>query len=167
VSVPWHDASAARAAFRDAVARREGRVALLVLHVGGERFAVPLAAGAEVVRLTADAGDEIVHRGEALALVDGGALFGAPSAAAEPARVAVLLDSSEGAIALAVDAAVPVHDVEVSAVRPVPWPDDGLLLGVLRRDDLVVALVDVDALAAPARRRQPSRSRPYRPPVGT
>ena len=145
--LPDAAADAARA-LHTAVAARAGRADLLVLHVGGEQFAVPLAAGAEVVRLSEDADAELPHRDGRVPLLDAAGLLGVP--AAPDRRVAALVRGGAGTFALAVGAAVPAHGVDLAGARPVPWPDDGLLLGVLPRGDTVVALVDVDVLAAVA-----------------
>jgi chemotaxis signal transduction protein len=140
----------ATAALRRVVAGRAGRVDLLVLHVGDERFAVPLAASAEVVRLAGVAAvesGELPHRGGRVPLLDAAGTLGVPGGAPERGVAAVVRGAGE-TFALAVDAAVPAHGVDLAGVRPVPWPDEGVLLGVLPRGDTVVALIDADALAA-------------------
>jgi chemotaxis signal transduction protein len=143
------DRAGPAAALRRAASERAGRVDLLVLHVGAELFAVPLAASVEVVRLDG-AGDAITVRGETVSLVDAAGALGVTTrmtTSVTPSTAAVVR-AGDGVLALVVDAAVPVHGAELSGVRAVPWPDDGALLGVLPRGDTVVALVDVDALAS-------------------
>ena len=142
---PAAEATNAVAALRRAVAERAGRADLLLLHVGDERFAVPLAASVEVVRLDASGALPTLRGGE-VPLVRAADALGV-AAGGEP-RTAAVVRAAGDVLALAVDAAVPVHGVDLAGVRGVPWPDDGALLGVLPRGDTVVALVDVDALAA-------------------
>ena len=139
------EATGAVAALRRAASERAGRVDLLLLHVGEERFAVPLAASVEVVRLDASGALASLRGGE-VPLVRAADRLGV--AGVHEPRTAAVVRAAGAVHALAVDAAVPVHGVDLAGVRGVPWPDDGALLGVLPRGDTVVALVDVDALAA-------------------
>ena len=147
------EATNAVAALRRAASERAGRVDLLLLHVGDERFAVPLAASVEVVRLDAS-GALCSLRGGDVPVVGAAEALGV-GASGTP-RTAAIVRAAGGVLALAVDAAVPVHGVDLAGVRGVPWPDDGALLGVLPRGDTVVALVDVDALAALVAGRAPA-----------
>src|SRR5205085_1810516 len=81
------------------------------LHVGAELFAVPLAASVEVLRLDGGAGEAVAVRGEVVPLVDAARALGVATVAAP--RTAALVRAGDGVLALAVDAAVPVHGAEL------------------------------------------------------
>jgi purine-binding chemotaxis protein CheW len=134
--------------FRDGVAR------LLVFRLGAERFALDLAAVDEVIEVPAaqrlpDAPPNVLGlasiRGVLVPVYDprptlhvGDRLDGA----------ALLFLRDDRRVALAVDDVFDPIVVDESELRAAPGMDasDGVLLGVVRRDDGLVAVLDADAL---------------------
>jgi chemotaxis signal transduction protein len=139
----------------DADLGAEPAVSHLVFRVGPELFALPVGDIEEAVDL------EGVHplpemptgmlgvfsvRG-VLTPLYGPA--GPLSVALGSARVALVFRTASGRVALAADDVEDVLPVALSQVRPSPIPSpDGVLTGVMRRDDSLIALLDATALVA-------------------
>lgn len=141
---------------------RDGEARVLVFRVGGERFAVSLAAVDEVIespelQRMPDAPEHVrgvtTLRGDLLSVYDPLALLGARSGPAD-ARVnpgATLVFTRHGGahrIGLAVDDVYDALSIAESELRGVPGSDgaDGALVGLVRRGSELIGVVDVDAL---------------------
>lgn len=138
---------------------RDGAARLLVFRVGSERFAVELSAVAEVIATPAvqpvpDAPPTLLGitmlRGELVPIHDLRPLLHAGAGSMGGA----LLFSRDGrTIGLAID---DIHDalvIQEHELRPAPGAGgaDALLVGLVRRESELVAVLDVDALLAAAR----------------
>jgi chemotaxis signal transduction protein len=140
---------------REAARRREGFVDVLIFRVGGERFAVGLAAIEEVVDLPElrplphmppsmlgvcdlrSALLPVYTPGPTLGVVGGtarAALVARPSAAGR--RVALAIDDAEGVIAFDFDGLT------------APTTTDGVVLGVSTRGGRLLAVVDAEILVS-------------------
>jgi chemotaxis signal transduction protein len=127
----------------------------LMVRVGAERYALPLAASREVVEIGRVAALPGVHgallglinwRGEFIAAFDLAALFGCQRAA--PPRRAVVLAQVEPPLALAVDTVEHIAGLDMAQLRPSEQlaPDGiGLFRGALPDGRLVI---DEAAVAA-------------------
>lgn len=130
---------------------------MLLFRVGGEHFAVELGASEEVLewpgverlaRMPASALGVFTLRGQLVSVYS-------PERALrvrreEEAGVVLLIHSRGRRIALALDDVEEVITVDVRSLkRPSPREAvDGLLLGIARHGDWLVAVVDVQALVA-------------------
>lgn len=134
--------------FRDGVAR------LLVFRLGAERFALTLSAVDEAIELPAlqrvpDSPAAILGvaslRGSLVTVYDPRALLNI-SAALDGAALVFRHDGR--CVALAVDDVYDAITVEEHEVRPAPGvgSGDGILIGVIRRDEELIAVLDVTAL---------------------
>ncbi len=143
-------------ALRDRARSRTGVVDLLLFRIGPERFAVELAAVEEVVDLSA-----IHHVPEMPAAMAGvvtvrGVLtmVYAPAAtlglALATGGSALIFRRGGSRIALAIDDVDDVFRLDLALLRgsPIPEDGDGVVLGVVRTGDLLIVLVDADALIA-------------------
>jgi chemotaxis signal transduction protein len=139
---------------------RDGSARLLVFRVGSERFAVELAAVDEVIDAPSvqpipDAPQTVLGvatvRGELVTLYDprpilrvAGPLDGA----------ALLFARGDRRVALAIDDVYDAITVEETDVLSVPGggadASDGVLVGLVRRDGQLIALLDADALLTAA-----------------
>jgi chemotaxis signal transduction protein len=138
---------------RDAARRREGYADVLVFRLGGERFAVGLAAIEEIVNLPElralphmpasmlgvcelrTALLPVYTPGPALGVVGGvarAALVARPSAAGR--RVALAIEEAEGVVAFNFEG------------MTAPSTTDGVVLGVSTRGGRLVAVVDAELL---------------------
>ena len=134
---------------------RDGVGKLLVFRLGAERFAVDLASVDEVVdapvtQRLPDAPPNVLGlasiRGELVRVYDprpilhvGGALDGV---------VLLFARDDRRRIALAIDDVFDAITVEEAEVQAAPGTDasDGVLVGVIRRNGALIAVLDVDAL---------------------
>ncbi|HEY4130068.1 MAG TPA: chemotaxis protein CheW [Gemmatimonadaceae bacterium] len=134
--------------FRDGIAR------LLVFRLGAERFAIDLAAVDEVIDspLAQRLPDSPPHvlglatiRGELIAIYDprpvlhvGDTLDGA----------VLLFARGDRRVAIAIDDVFDAITVEPSDIQPAPGSSgsDGVLLGVVRRDGALIAVLDAEPL---------------------
>lgn len=143
----------------DAQATLDGvRTRVLVVRVGDEQVALPLAAVRELVDAPSITPVPLAPsalrghcalRGQHLPVLDLGALVGI---ARERRDVPIALVADDGSFALAVDDALDVWEPEDASLRPLPQGRDGrrLLQGVLHREMEVAGLVDQAALWAVA-----------------
>jgi chemotaxis signal transduction protein len=149
-------AAPAGQALRDQARLRAGTVELLVFGVANEWFGVELAAVDEAMDLPA-----VRHvpemppamlgvmtvRGALTALYSPASALGlhAPNASS-----ALVFKRGRGRLAIAVDDVDDVHTLDLAQLRDPPAADaaDGLVLGVLRYRDALLALVDAEALIA-------------------
>jgi chemotaxis signal transduction protein len=142
--------------FRERIRLRAGVQDLLVVRVGGERFALPVEAVDELVespRTQAVPGASpsligVFPLGDRLlSLYAPDRLLGA-SLSGDP--VALVMRSGARVLALAVDDAEDVVRVDLKDVRDPPrvGRDDDLVLGVLWRAPDLVAVLDARAVAA-------------------
>lgn len=128
----------------------------LVVRVGAERFAVPLAAVDEAVEepeavelpgAPSHCLGVLRLRGRRVPLHDAAPVFGVTSA--RPAPVALLFGGAEP-VAVAVDELLDVVTIEAESVRP--WSARGDAHGVIRAvtmiGDAIVAVVRAEAVAA-------------------
>ena len=150
----------AAAEFRADVLARRGSADLLVLALGHERFALPLAVVREVVDVPDAAGLVGSARGvhDVMATRDGhasvyvaGEVLGAPVPVGEAVLVVLAHDSR--LVGLLADSAYSVAAADLAAARD--CGDDDVVLAVLRLGAALVGLVDADALAAACRRSVP------------
>jgi purine-binding chemotaxis protein CheW len=137
---------------------RDGAARLLVFRVGAERFAIALASVDEVVDAPA-----VQRLPDSSRLVLGVATIrDALVTVYDPRPILNVNGSADGAallfvrenrrIALAIDDVFDAITVEENEVRPAPsaGTTDGILLGVIRRDRDLIAVLDADALLAVA-----------------
>ncbi|MDB4885284.1 MAG: cheV1, partial [Gemmatimonadetes bacterium] len=143
-------------ALRERARLRTGTVDLLLFSVGVEWFGVELAAVEEAIDLPAirhvpempPAMLGVITVRGALATVYSpaaalGLTLGAPSSA-------LVFRRPRGRLGIAVDDVDDVHTLDLAHLRDAPAGDtgDGILLGVLRHRDTLLALVDAEALIA-------------------
>jgi purine-binding chemotaxis protein CheW len=142
--------------FRDRVRDRSGVQELLVVRIGGERFAVPLEAVDELVespqlRTVPGAPDALLGLftlGDAtLPLYSPSAILGA-----EPLgeKVALVMRGGRARVALAVDDADDVISVSLAEVLDAPRTGhhDDIVLGIIWRDGELLTLLDARAVVA-------------------
>jgi purine-binding chemotaxis protein CheW len=142
--------------FRERVRARSGSAELLLFRVAGERFAIELAAVEEAIDLppvhhvpemTPDMLGVITVRGSltpayspqsalGLALTDGAS--------------ALIFKRGRHRLALVIDDVEDVLTLDLATLRDAPGAErqDGVLLGVVRQDDALLALVDAETLLA-------------------
>ena len=138
---------------------RDGTARLLVFRVGSERFAVELTAVAEVIEAPAvqpvpDAPPTLLGitmlRGELVPIHDLRPLLHAGAGSMGGA----LLFARDGRVmGLAIDDVYDALMVEEHELRPAPGTDgaDALLVGLVRRESDLIAVLDVEALLAAVR----------------
>jgi purine-binding chemotaxis protein CheW len=142
--------------FRDRVRERAGAQELLVVRIGQERFAVPLEAVDELVespRLRSLPGAPpallgLFTLGELLLpLYSPASVLGATPAGED---VALVMRGGRARVALAVDDAEDVITVSLTDVLEAPRTghQDDVVLGVIRRDDDLLTLLDARAVVA-------------------
>lgn len=136
---------------------------LLLVRVGAERFAFPLA---EVIEAT-EAGEvtplallpqgvagQCLYRDRLLPVIDGGTLLGVPRMSA--AGVVLVIDMDGDRVALWVDDVVDMVPLEEERVRAVPagsGTSGAVLRGVVHLGDGIAALVSMDGVRASVRAR--------------
>lgn len=145
---------------------RDGAERVLVFRVGAERFAVPLAAVDEVIdappmqRLPDASPSQLglaALREELVMVYDARPLLHVSDSDASSASVAdvagfagaLLLFERDGRrIGLAIDDVQDAVTIDADEVRPLPGADasDRTLIGVVRRDAELIAILDVRAL---------------------
>lgn len=138
---------------RDAVRRREGVVDMLVFRLGGERFAVGLAAIDEVIDLPelrvmphmpAIMLGVCEIRSDLFAVYTPGPVLGVRGGATRHAIIA--RSSTDGRrVGLAIEEAEGVVAFEFEGLMP-PAVLDGIVLGVSMRGGRLLAIVDVESL---------------------
>ena len=144
----------AGSSLRDRARSRAGRVELLIFRVAREWFGVELAAVEEAIDLPV-----IRHVPEMPAAMLGvitvrGTLTSVYSPAAalgvtlETGGSALVFRRARGRLGLAVDDVDDVHSLDLAHLHDAPALDsmDGLILGVLRHRDGLLALIDADTL---------------------
>lgn len=145
-----------RPALRDAIAARKGQSDTLVFRVGGECFAIDLAAVEEAIELPSvhhlpEMPEHLLGvfelRGRLVPIYSPQRVLGV--ALAQEAAAVLVLRSHEKRLGLAVDDVDDVLIIDGAAVRRAPIPDneDNVLLGVIRRGADLLALVDAESLA--------------------
>jgi purine-binding chemotaxis protein CheW len=145
-----------RPALRDAIAARSGQSDTLVFRVGGECFAIDLAAVEEAIELPSvhhlpEMPEHLLGvfelRGRLVPIYSPQRVLGV--ALAQEAAAVLVLRSHEKRLGLAVDDVDDVLIIDGAAVRRAPIPDneDNVLLGVIRRGADLLALVDAESLA--------------------
>lgn len=150
------DAELRRRPLREAIGAAEGRSDTLVFHIGRERFAIDLASVDEAIELPsvhhlpempADLLGVFELRGRLVPVYSPVRVLRVPLA--RQAAAVLVLRWGEKRLGLAVDDVDDVLTVDARAVRRAPITDneDNVLLGVIRRDADLLALVDADALA--------------------
>jgi two-component system chemotaxis sensor kinase CheA len=123
----------------------------LLVEVGGERYAMPLADVAETVRVRA----EMLHlvarqgmmtwRGEVIPVLDGGKLLG--GTAAESRAYCVVLRSATRHRGLLVDALLGHHEVVVKALDPALGRPPAVAAATIMGDGRVACILDTGRLA--------------------
>lgn len=133
---------------------RDGPERLLVFRVGAERFATRLAAVDEVIDMPAaqplpDARGAVLGiatvRDELVPLFDAATLLQVTGAGH---GAALLFVRGERRVGLAIDDVFDAVLVEEAELRPAPGIDaeDGVLLGVVRRGNDLISVLDAEAL---------------------
>jgi purine-binding chemotaxis protein CheW len=156
---PAPTADASPRSLRELARARAGTAELLVFRIAGERFGVELAAVEEAIDL-----EQVHHVPEMPAAMLGvvsvrGALtpvysprapLGVPLAGSASA---LIFRRGAARVALAIDDVEDVLTLDLGLLREAPGVEagDGVLLGVVRTADLLLALVDADALLAACR----------------
>lgn len=149
-------AQLAAQALREQARLRTGSVELLVFGIAGEWFGVDLAAVDEAMDLPAVRHvpemppamlGVITVRGTLTSVYSPATALGLSAGAGGSALV---FKRGRGRLAIAVDEVDDVHTLPLAQLREPPAADagDGLLLGVLRYRDSLLALVDAEALIA-------------------
>lgn len=147
-------ATEASRSLRDRARTRAGRVDVLLFRVGPELFGIELSAVEEAIDLGA-----VRHVPEmppamlGVITVRGGltAVYSPSEAlglALASSASALIFRRDAARLAVAVDDVDDVHSVNLEQLRDAPGTDaaDGVLLGVLRHRDSLLALVDAEAL---------------------
>lgn len=136
---------------------------LLLVRLGAEQFALPLAAVREVTeapavealpRLPQGVAGQVAHRDRLVPVLDAGALLAAPRDAAS-AGVLLHIDADGEPAALWADDVLDVAEVSPAQWRDVPAGvgTAALLAGVVDLGDRIAAVVAMDALRATVRAR--------------
>jgi purine-binding chemotaxis protein CheW len=141
---------------RDRVRARSGRSEILLFRVGDERFAIELAAVEEAIDIP-----PVHHVPEMPPAMLGvitvrGVLTSVYSPAAalglslHDGTSALIFRRGRTRIAVVVDEVDDVTSLDLALLRDAPALDagDGIVLGVVRQHDVLLALVDADALIA-------------------
>lgn len=150
------DAGLRRRPLREAIGAAEGRSDTLVFHIGRERFAIDLASVDEAIELPsvhhlpempADMLGVFELRGRLVPVYSPVRVLRVPLA--RQAAAVLVLRWGDKRLGLAVDDVDDVLTVDARAVRRAPIADNenNVLLGVIRRDADLLALVDAEALA--------------------
>ena len=159
--------ASARRSLREAITAREGHSETLVFRVAAERFAIDLAAVEEAIELPS-----VHHLPEMPEHLLGvfelrGRLVPVYSpqrvlrvALAHEAAAVLVLRAGEKRLGLAVDDVDDVLTIDGASVRRAPIPDneDNVLLGVIRREADLLALVDAESLALACLADQPTEA---------
>ena len=145
-----------RRSLREAIAARGGHSETLVFRVGTERFAIDLAAVEEAIELPSvhhlpEMPDHLLGvfelRGRLVPVYSPQRVLRV--ALAHEAAAVLVLRAGERRLGLAVDDVDDVLTIDGASVRRAPIPDneDNVLLGVIRRESDLLALVDAESLA--------------------
>ncbi len=152
-----HSTSIGAASWRDRVRARAGIEELLTFHIGSERFATSLSSIEEAVERpdvyrVPEMRDTMLGvfslRGRLIPVCSPVRAFGVELQAAEP--TVLLLRMGARHIGVAVDDVDDVIALDLALIRPAPGIDDvdGVLLGVVRQGNDLIAIVDPDAIVA-------------------
>ena len=144
---------------RDRARARTGTVEMLVFRVGRERFGIELAAVEEAIdippvyhvpEMPPSMLGVISVRGMLTSVYSPTIALGLPI---EDGTSALIFRRGRARLAVVVDEVDDVFSLDLSTLRDAPAPEsgDGLLLGVVRRHESLLALVDADALLAACR----------------
>ena len=153
---PVDSAQPARRTMRDRARARTGSVEMLVFRVGRERFGIELAAVEEAIdippvhhvpEMPPSMLGVITVRGTLTSVYSPSVALGLPI---EDGTSALIFRRGRARLAVVVDEVDDVTTLDLSTLRDAPAPEsgDGLLLGVVRRHESLLALVDADALLA-------------------
>ncbi len=134
---------------------------ILTFDLSGQRFGVSLDAVREVVRAVAitpvPGAPAVVEgvidvRGEVVPVFDLRARFGLPARALHPAQHFIIARAGERTVALRVDRADWMRDVDDASITPAGRnvPAGPHIIGVARLDDGLVLLHDLDAFLSDA-----------------
>jgi purine-binding chemotaxis protein CheW len=145
-----------RRPLRETIGARDGQSDTLVFRVGGERFAIDLAAVEEAIELPSvhhlpEMPEHLLGvfelRGRLVPIYSPQRVLRV--ALTHDAAAVLVLRSEEKRLGLAVDDVDDVLTIDGAAVRRAPIPDneDNVLLGVIRRGADLLALVDAESLA--------------------
>lgn len=138
-------------------------IEVLELRVGGDRYALPLARVVEVaprvlVTPLPDVREPVVgcvdYRGQAIAAVDLGLRVGAPAREPSLGDHFVIARAGRRLVALIVERALGVREVDPEAVVPAPAASAEAVGGVARLAEGLVLIVDLDALLSLEAERQ-------------
>jgi chemotaxis signal transduction protein len=149
-------APAAQHSLRERARLRSGSVDLLLFSVGQEWFGVELAVVEEAIDLPAIRHvpemppamlGVITVRGALASVYSPASALGITLGASSSALV---FRRPRGRLGIAVDDVDDVHTLDLAQLRDAPATDsgDGIVLGVLRHRDTLLALVDAEALIA-------------------
>ena len=141
---------------RDRVRGRSGQLEILLFRVADERFGIALAAVEEAID------SPPVHHGPAMPAAMLGVITvrgmltsvyspaGALGIALHDGTSALIFRRGRSRLAVVVDEVDDVTTLDLSVLRDAPVLDtgDGIVLGVVRQRDALLALVDADALLA-------------------
>lgn len=141
---------------RDRARARTGTVEMLVFRVGRERFGIELAAVEEAIdippvhhvpEMPPSMLGVITVRGTLTSVYSPTIALGLPI---EDGTSALIFRRGCARLAVVVDEVDDVSTLDLATLRDAPSLDagDGLLLGVVRRHESLLALVDADALLA-------------------
>ena len=141
---------------RDRARARTGTVEMLVFRVGRERFGIELAAVEEAIdippvhhvpEMPPSMLGVITVRGTLTSVYSPTLALGLPI---EDGTSALIFRRGRSRLAVVVDEVDDVSTLDLATLRDAPSLDagDGLLLGVVRRHESLLALVDADALLA-------------------
>ena len=148
----------ARLPFAERVRSAEGTVDLLIFRVGGELFATALDAVEEALELPQLSAipempismlGVVTLRGRMLPTYSPARPLGVSLQRDDAA--ALVVSAGDRRIALAVDDVDDVMTLDLTLLRSAPVTGaerDALVLGVARRDDVLIAVLDADALVA-------------------
>ena len=143
--------------WRDRIRARSGVEELITFHVANEQFATSLAAIDEAIEhpevfRVPEMPETMLGvfslRGRLVPLCSPVRALGVELASPEP--TVLLLRSGTRRIGIAVDDVDDVISLDLAAVRPAPGIDDpdGVLLGVVRHGNVLIAIVDPEAIVA-------------------
>ena len=146
----------AERSLRDRARARTGTVEMLVFRVGRERFGIELAAVEEAIdippvhhvpEMPPSMLGVITVRGTLTSVYSPTIALGLPI---EDGTSALIFRRGSARLAVVVDDVDEVATLDLATLRDAPSLDagDGLLLGVVRRHESLLALVDADALLA-------------------
>ena len=149
--------ASATASWRDRVRSRVGVEELLTFHVGRERFATSLGSIEEAVERpdvyrVPEMPETMLGvfslRGRLIPVCSPMRALGVELAGAEP--TVLLMRVGARRVGVAVDDVDDVIMLNLAAIRPAPGTEDpdGVLLGVVRQGDELIAIVDPDAIVA-------------------